>query len=109
MNKESDLYPSNNIHEFVKSMSDLTFITNAPNQTLKDRFEQLIKDCQSFDCLVAYFYISGFHLIYKSLEKTEKIKILIGIGTSRETYNLMNVSGNQLLSHSETKQEVEKW
>jgi len=63
MSKESDLYPSNNIHEFVKSMSDLTFITNAPNQTLKDRFEQLIKDCQSFDCLVAYFYISGFHLI----------------------------------------------
>ncbi|PNR90305.1 MULTISPECIES: helicase-related protein [unclassified Petrotoga] len=108
MNKESDLYPSNNIHEFVKSMSDLTFITNAPNQTLKDRFEQLIKDCQSFDCLVAYFYISGFHLIYKWLEKTEKIKILIGIGTSKETYDLINTPGNQILSHSETKQEVEK-
>ncbi|RPD35039.1 helicase [Petrotoga sp. HWH.PT.55.6.1] len=89
-------------------MSDLTFITNAPNQTLKDRFEQLIKDCQSFDCLVAYFYISGFHLIYKWLEKTEKIKILIGIGTSKETYDLINTPGNQILSHSETKQEVEK-
>jgi len=108
MNKENDPYALFNSHEVVKAMSDLTFITNAPNQTLKDRFEQLIKDCQSFDCLVAYFYISGFHLIYKSLEKTEKIKILIGIGTSKETYDLINAPGNQILSHSETKQEVEK-
>ena len=68
---------------------DLTFIVNEPGRTLKDRFAQLIKDCKFFDCLVAYFYVSGFHAIYKPLQKTEKIRILIGIGTTKETYDLI--------------------
>lgn len=92
----------------VKPPLDLTFISNEPGQTLKDRFEQLIKDCDFFDCLVAYFYISGFHAIHKSLEKTEKIRILIGIGTNKETYNLIRKSTENLTpSHSEIKQIVE--
>lgn len=89
---------------------DLTFIVNEPGKTLKDRFAQLIKDTQFFDCLVAYFYISGFHLIYKSLEHTEKIRILIGIGTTEETYDLIKKSNPKLfqkLSHVETKQKIE--
>ena len=68
---------------------DLSFITNEGNQSLKDRFEVLIKDTSFFDCLVGYFYSSGFHALYKSLEKTEKIRILIGISTSRQTYDLL--------------------
>ncbi|MBI5328331.1 MAG: hypothetical protein HZB80_08630 [Deltaproteobacteria bacterium] len=40
---------------------DLTFITNEKNHSLKDRFEVLIKDTSFFDCLVGYFYASGFH------------------------------------------------
>ena len=48
---------------------DLTFIVNQPGQTLKDRFNQIIKDCKFFDCLVAYFYITGFYLIYDSQER----------------------------------------
>lgn len=86
---------------------DLTFITNEPGKTLKDRFEQLISDCRFFDCLVAYFYISGFHAIYRSLEKTDRIRILIGIGTQRLTYDLIKEAENESLSHYETKQEVE--
>jgi hypothetical protein len=69
--------------------SDLTFITNEENQTLKERFEVLIKDTSFFDCLVGYFYSSGFHAIYHSLEDTEKIRILIGISTSRHTFELL--------------------
>jgi len=69
--------------------SDLTFITNEKGQNLKERFEVLIKDTKFFDCLVGYFYASGFHAIYKSLEKTEKIRILIGISTNPQTYDLM--------------------
>ncbi len=84
---------------------DLTFIVNEPGKTLKDRFEQLIKDCKFFDCLVAYFYVSGFHSIYKSLENAEKIRILIGIGTTKETYDLIKTA--DWLSHSETKKEIE--
>ncbi len=90
---------------------DLTFIVNEPGQTLKNRFEQLIKDCKFFDCLVAFFYVSGFHALYKALQNTEKIRILIGIGTSRETYELMKMGQNQSLSssqfsHAEVKQKI---
>ncbi len=41
--------------------TDLTFITNEENNKLEDRFAALIKDSQFFDCLVGYFYTSGFH------------------------------------------------
>ena len=93
--------------------TDLSFITNEPNQSLKDRFEVLIKDTSFFDCLVGYFYTSGFHALYQSLEKTEKIRILIGISTNRQTYDLIQEARRpkQLsieFSHAETKQEVER-
>ena len=37
--------------------TDLSFITNEENQSLKNRFEVLIKDTSFFDCLVGYFGI----------------------------------------------------
>jgi len=90
---------------------DLTFVTNENGQSLRDRFGVLIKDTRFFDCLVGYFMSSGFHAIYKSLEKTEKIRILIGISTNKQTYNLMQTAqkpDQQALqfSNAETKQEV---
>lgn len=84
--------------------TDLTFITNEEGQSLKKRFEQLIKDSRYFDCLVAYFYLSGFYTIYKALEKTEKIRVLIGISLSKSTYNLINTANQKELSHFETKE-----
>jgi len=92
--------------------TDLSFITNEENQNLKGRFEVLIKDTSFFDCLVGYFYSSGFHALYRSLENTEKIRILIGISTSRQTFELLenaNKPKQQQIdfSHAETKQEVE--
>ncbi|MBI4648742.1 MAG: hypothetical protein HY738_19685 [Bacteroidia bacterium] len=94
--------------------SDITFITNQAGQSLKERFETLIKDTKFFDCLVGYFYTSGFYLIYKALENTEKIKILIGISTSKKTYDLLKIATQEYqqslqFSHAETKQEVEKF
>jgi HKD family nuclease len=93
--------------------TDLSFITNEKNKSLKDRFEVLIKDTAFFDCLVGYFYTSGFHALYRALEKTEKIRILIGISTNRQTYDLLDKAGKQKqqvieFSHAETKEEVEK-
>src|SRR3990167_8399045 len=92
--------------------SDLTFITNERDQNLKDRFEVLIKDTKFFDCLVGFFYTSGFYAIYKSLEKTERIRILIGISTSRQTYDLLQKGDKKKqqslqFSHAETKQEFQ--
>lgn len=68
---------------------DLTFITNEDGNTLNDRFKTLIKDTKLFDVLVGYFYTSGFYSIYPSLERTDKIRILIGISTNYETYNML--------------------
>ena len=92
--------------------TDLSFITNEENQSLKERFEVLIKDTSFFDCLVGYFYSSGFHAIYPSLESTEKIRILIGISTSRQTFEMMEKANKPTqqtfdFSHAEAKQEVE--
>lgn len=66
--------------------NDLTFITNEKGHKLIDRFTTLTKGTKFFDCLVGYFYTSGFHAMYKSFENTEKIRILIGISTDRKTY-----------------------
>ncbi|GBD97497.1 MAG TPA: helicase [Nitrospirae bacterium] len=92
--------------------TDLSFITNEENQSLKERFEVLIKDTSFFDCLAGYFYSSWFHAIYPSLESTEKIRILIGISTSRQTFEMMGKANKPTrqtfdFSHAEAKQEVE--
>jgi superfamily II DNA/RNA helicase len=88
------------------SRTDLTFITNEPGRTLKDRFVVLIKDSKFFDCLVGYFYLSGFYNLYKALENTEKIRILIGMGVSPEAYDLIKEQ-EHLLSHFEIKKHIE--
>jgi hypothetical protein len=82
-------------------MKDLTFITNE-DSNLKDRFRSLIKDTEFFDVLVGYFYTSGFYEIYKELEETEKIRILIGISTNPETYKVLE----RVRSHKEIKDEI---
>jgi len=92
--------------------TDLSFITNEENQSLKERFRILIQSTDFFDCLVGYFYSSGFHEIYPSLETTNKIRILIGISTSRETYEMLQQANNPTqtsidFSHAETKQKIE--
>jgi len=91
--------------------SDLTFITNEENNNLRDRFKSLIKDTRFFDCLVGYFYTSGFFSIYKALEKTRKIRILIGISTNRQSYDLLTAANREKeqylqFSHAETKDAV---
>ena len=87
--------------------SDLTFITNESGQNLLERFKVLIKDTEFFDVLVGYFYTSGFHALYQSLEKTNKIRILIGISTNRQTLNLIEQVRQPELrfSHAETKEQ----
>lgn len=88
-------------------MTDLTFITNQKEESLLSRFSELIKDTRYFDCLVGYFYASGFHSLYKSLENTEKIRVLIGISTDRKTFDLIEESRRPvLLSSMELKDEL---
>lgn len=91
--------------------TDLTFITNEGEVNLKKRFEQLTKGTEFFDCLVGYFYASGFHAIYKSLEKTKKVRILIGISTNPQTYDLIQkakpaMQSSLQFSSAETKEKL---
>ena len=87
--------------------SDLTFITNEKDHNLLERFKVLIKDTEFFDVLVGYFWTSGFYALYKSLENTQKIRILIGISANKETADLIQQSKEEQyklqFSHSETK------
>lgn len=71
------------------STLDTDFFTNEDGITLLDRFNQLIKDTATFDCLVGYFYASGFLSLSESLKNTSHIRILIGLSTDKNTYDLI--------------------
>ena len=56
---------------------------------------------------MGYFRTSGFFHLYKSLEKVEKIRILVGINVNKQTHDLLIEAKEQQLalafSHKETK------
>ena len=96
--------------ETVARTTDTTFITNEGEKNLRERFRVLIKDTRFFDVLVGYFYTSGFYALYKSLENTGKIRILIGISTSKQTFDTIQkaqspAQGTFEFSHAEAKDE----
>lgn len=90
--------------------TDLTFLTNEPGNTLRDRFHSLLKrDTRFFDCLVGYFFSTGFHKLYPSLGSVEKIRILVGLKTDRSTYEAIREAHEQQqirFSHAEVKEQV---
>ena len=83
--------------------SDISFITNEGEVTLSKRFERLLKQTKFFDCLVGYFYTSGFHNMYESLKDVSKVRILVGIKTDRETFELIQQSQEKLQKFSTTE------
>jgi HKD family nuclease len=95
----------------INTSSDLTFITNEQGMHLSDRFGVLLgSNTRVFDCLVGYFFISGFHKLHRALTQTEKIRILVGIKTDRIIYeSLQNAKEQQefvLESHAQVRQQL---
>lgn len=90
--------------------SDLTFLTNEPGKALLDRFQALLgPNTRFFDCLVGYFFISGFYKLYPSLDATEKIRILIGLKTDTTVFESIERAKDQkelFKSHAQTKEEI---
>ena len=91
--------------------TDLTFFTNEKDRTLLDRFKVTLENnTQFFDVLVGYFRTSGFYQLYKSLEKVERIRILVGINIDRESKELMDEAKKGQISihfsHKEIKDQV---
>src|SRR6185295_13122739 len=76
-------------------LSDLTFLTNEPERKLSARLNDLLTKSSRFDCLVGYFYLSGFNLIQNALEPCEKIRILIGLQTERDVYEALQRAKTQ--------------
>jgi len=88
--------------------TDLTFFTNEKDSTLLRRFKVTLENnTQFFDVLVGYFRTSGFFHLFKSLEKVEKIRILVGINADKQTHDLIvKAKEDQLsikFSHKEAK------
>ncbi len=87
-------------------LSDLTFLTNEPERKLSARLNDLLTRSKRFDCLVGYFYLSGFYLIQESLEPCDKIRILIGLETEHEVYEALQQAKFQqsldFFSHADT-------
>ena len=76
-------------------LSDLTFLTNEPERKLSARLNDLLAKSSRFDCLVGYFYLSGFNLIQNALEPCEKIRILVGLQTERDVYEALQRAKTQ--------------
>lgn len=88
--------------------TDLSFLTNEKSNKLVDRFSMLLKDTKFFDCLVGYFYSSGFYTLYKSLENTEKIRIFVGINTDRKTFDLIQEATGDIKKYRLSFKEVKE-
>ena len=88
--------------------TDSNFFTNEKDNKLIDRFNDLLKDTEFFDCLVGYFYVSGFYKLQESLKKTEKIRILVGMGIDSQTFELIEDSKKTNMSTAKFKEQIKK-
>lgn len=75
--------------------NDSTFFTNEPDHKLLDRFTSILKDVEHFDVLVGYFRFSGFRKLATSLNKVEKIRILVGLNIDQQSFNYIEQQRNQ--------------
>jgi len=70
--------------------TDLTFFTNDETGTLLDRFKATLKDARFFDALVGYFCASGFYQLHEAIAPLDKVRILVGLGVDRESFQAVN-------------------
>lgn len=93
--------------------NDLTFFTNENNNTLYDRFNKILSNnVKFFDILVGYFRSSGFYNMYESMEKTEKIRILVGLNLDKKSVEMIHTAQNEIqmdfTSNKEAKEQYSK-
>src|ERR1035438_531290 len=70
------------------------FLTNQGDNTLSKRLATILPLTQDFDCLVGYFFISGFFRLYPSLESVKKIRILIGLKNEQVVQGLIRIAND---------------
>lgn len=89
----------------VVNATDTMFFTNEPGLKLEDRFKSTLVNVETFDILVGYFRTSGFKALCNEFESIDKIRILIGLSTDKQTVEAYQKSKQLdfLESHSNTK------
>lgn len=89
----------------VVNATDTMFFTNEPGLKLEDRFKSTLVNVETFDILVGYFRTSGFKALCNEFESIDKIRILIGLSTDKQTVEAYQQSKQLdfLESHSNTK------
>ncbi len=68
------------------------FLTNQGENTLSRRLEKILPRTRDFDCLVGYFFISGFFRLYPALESVKRIRILIGLKNEQVVQGLIQIA-----------------
>src|SRR5271157_1066291 len=81
--------------------SKLKFITNDAGNTVLNRLSEVLPKTEWFDCLVGYFFISGFFRVYPHLQNVSRIRILIGLKTDTANPTAIEAA-EKALSHAET-------
>ena len=89
----------------VVNATDTMFFTNEPGLKLEDRFKSTLVNVETFDILVGYFRTSGFKALCNEFENIDKIRILIGLSTDKQTVEAYEKSKQLdfLESHTNTK------
>lgn len=81
------------------------FITNEQNQSLLQRFKEIIpKNTERFDILVGYLFGSGFKQLIEDLDNLSDIRVLVGIKIDEDLYHLVNCE-NQLIATDQEKKD----
>jgi len=79
------------------------FITNEEGQHLSIKLNNVLKKSSKFDCLVGYFYISGYHMLQDELDKQEHIRILVGMGVDNKTFEALETNKKERIPDKEFK------
>lgn len=89
----------------VVNATDTMFFTNETGFKLEDRFKSTLVNVETFDILVGYFRTSGFKALCNEFENIDKIRILIGLSTDKQTIDAYQKSKQLdfLESHTKTK------
>ncbi|HBI46323.1 MAG TPA: helicase [Planctomycetales bacterium] len=84
------------------------FLTNQGDNTLSKRLEKILPLTQDFDCLVGYFFISGFFRLYPALESVKKIRILIGLKNEQVVHGLIQIANEDSAESVPSTAEVKR-
>lgn len=89
----------------VVNATDTMFFTNEPGLKLEDRFKSTLVNVETFDILVGYFRTSGFKALCNEFESIDKIRILIGLSTDKQSVEAYQLSKQLdfLESHTNAK------